>query len=191
MTDRKSPFKMEDVQFLRELMIRRERVRDLALIEVGYSTLLRGGDLLSLRVGDVLDERGEVCKRFTLKMAKTGHEVTCTLTENARHAIQALMAAQGKTEASYLFTGTGRDRGDHLATRTLRDIVKGWAADLNLDPRRYSNHSLRRSRAHHIYSQTGNVEAVRQLLGHRSLAETMKYLGVEAEDALKLAEQLG
>jgi site-specific recombinase XerD len=78
----------------------------------------------------------------------------------------------------------------HLSTRQYARIVKRWTASVGLDPHKYGTHSLRRTKAAQIYKKTGNLRAVQLLLGHTKLESTVRYLGVEVEDALRIAEQV-
>ncbi|MBJ6923195.1 tyrosine-type recombinase/integrase [Vibrio cholerae] len=67
-------------------------------------------------------------------------------------------------------------------------IVKKWATTLGLDAAQYGTHSMRRTKATLIYATTKNIRAVQLLLGHVKLENTIRYLGVEIEDALKISE---
>ena len=80
-------------------------------------------------------------------------------------------------------------RSPHLGTRQYARILDGWVSSVGLDPRGYGTHSLRRTKASLIYRRTKNLRAVQLLLGHAKLESTVRYLGIEVEDALELAEQ--
>ena len=77
----------------------------------------------------------------------------------------------------------------HLSTRQYARIVKGWVASIELDPTVYATHSIRRTKPSLIYKRTKNLRAVQLLLGHTKLESTVRYLGVEVDDALEMAEQ--
>ena len=77
----------------------------------------------------------------------------------------------------------------HLTTRHYARLVKRWVAMVGLDPADYGTHSLRRTKATLIYRRTKNLRAVQRLLGHRKFESTVRYLGVEVEDALEISEQ--
>ena len=76
-----------------------------------------------------------------------------------------------------------------MSTRQYSRIVKGWTALIGLDPENYGTHSLRRTKATLIYRRTKNLRAVQLLLGHTALESTVRYLGIEVDDALEMAEQ--
>ena len=77
-----------------------------------------------------------------------------------------------------------------LTTRQYRRVVSAWIAGIDLDPALYGTHSLRRTKATLIYRRTGNLRAVQLLLGHRRIESTVRYLGIEVDDSLALAEQV-
>ena len=78
----------------------------------------------------------------------------------------------------------------HLSTRQYARLVEGWVSDIGLDPSVYGTHSMRRTKATLIYRQTKNLRAVQLLLGHTKLESTVRYLGIELEDALDIAEKM-
>ena len=77
----------------------------------------------------------------------------------------------------------------HLGTRQYARIVDSWVEEIGLDSAAYGTHSMRRTKASLIYRRTNNLRAVQLLLGHSKLESTVRYLGIEVEDALELAEQ--
>jgi integrase len=77
-----------------------------------------------------------------------------------------------------------------MATRQYARLVSKWIANIGLDPRIYGTHSLRRTKATLIYRRTGNLRAVQLLLGHTKIESTVRYLGIEVDDALAIAEQV-
>jgi len=68
-------------------------------------------------------------------------------------------------------------------------IVDSWVDQLGLDATGYGTHTLRRTKATLIYRRTKNLRAVQLLLGHTKLESTVRYLGIEVNDALEMAEQ--
>jgi integrase len=67
--------------------------------------------------------------------------------------------------------------------------VDGWVREIGLDPASYGTHSIRRTKSTLIYRRTRNLRAVQLLLGHTKLESTVRYLGIEVDDALEIAEQ--
>jgi integrase len=139
-----------------------------------------------LRVVDVA--HGEhVLSRATVLQQKTGRPVRFELTDPTCEAIQAWRARAKLGAADPLFPS--RSGRAHLSTRQHARIVKSWVALVGLDPRDYGAHSLRRTKATLIYRRTRNLRAVQLLLGHSRIESTVRYLGVEVDDALEIAEQ--
>ncbi len=93
------------------------------------------------------------------------------------------------SSADYLFPS--RQSGSpHLSARQYARIVKRWIKLMGADPQEYGTHSLRRTKATLIDRQTKNLRAVQRLLGHRKIESTVRYLGVEVDDALDIAEHI-
>ena len=80
-------------------------------------------------------------------------------------------------------------QSDHISTRQYARLVSSWAEEIGLDHCAYGTHSLRRTKATLIYRQTKNLRVVQLLLGHAKLESTVRYLGIEVDDALAIAEQ--
>lgn len=76
----------------------------------------------------------------------------------------------------------------HLSTRQYAQILRGWVSSIGLEPTAYGTHSMRRSKVAQIYKATGNLRAVQLLLGHTKMDSTVRYLGVELDDALTISE---
>ena len=120
---------------------------------------------------------------------KTGRPVQFELTEQTREAVHAWMAQRAVRDEDYLFPSRVHTCL-HLSTRQYARIVNQWVASIGLDPHKYGTHSLRRTKAALIYKKTGNLRAVQLLLGHTKLESTVRYLGIEVDDALKISEQV-
>ena len=88
----------------------------------------------------------------------------------------------------YLFKSRFKN-SQHLSTRQYARLVKSWVAEIGLNPSDYGTHSLRRTKATLIYKRTKNLRAVQLLLGHTKLESTVRYLGIEVDDALEMAEK--
>ena len=89
----------------------------------------------------------------------------------------------------YLFPSRFRAQ-PHLSTRQYARIVHAWVEKAGLDSDAYGTRSMRRTKAAQIYKKTGNPRAVQLLLEHTKLESTVRYLGIEVDDALSIAEQV-
>lgn len=158
--------------------------RDYALMCVSVDMMARTSDILNVTFGDVL-LNGTVVEEMQFQQKKTGKLAKCVFSDEAREAL-----------ALHIDRFPERVRSDDsrllfpICSRRYRDIVKEWAALLRLDPRRYSGHSFRRTRAKMIYAQTGNIMAVKELLGHASVEQTQEYLDMDLDAALSIARNI-
>lgn len=161
--------------------------RDLALFDMAVDSKLRACDLVSLKIDDVCTGT-RVRERATVVQRKTGNPVQFEITEQTRKAVERLLPVLRARGSAYLFPS--RDRSSpHLSTRQYARIVHGWVESVGLDPEDFGTHSLRRTKVAQIYRRTGNLRAVQILLGHTKIETTVRYLGIEVEDALLLSEQ--
>ena len=184
----KPPLRSKHVWSIRTTLQLDGRARDLALFNLALDSKLRGCDVVSVRVEDIAP-RGYAADRATVRQKKTGRPVRFEITEQTRQALDDYMKAEGKRVGEFLFTGRkGPDRC--LTTRQYARLLSEWIANCGLDPRMFGTHSLRRTKATMIYKRTGNLRAVQLLLGHNKIESTVRYLGIEVDDALEIAEQV-
>ena len=104
--------------------------------------------------------------------------VRCTLSKETRSVLESWINSSAKKPRDHLFTARTKGHSKPLTARQLTRLVKTWTAGIGLDSGAYGIGSLRRTRARHILSETGNLEAVRLLLGHSDIGSTARYLGV-------------
>jgi integrase len=164
------------------------RTRDLAMFNLAIDSKLRGCDLVGMKVEDVAPN-GCALARATVRQRKTGHPVRFELTEQTRQAVDDYLKVTGKVAGGFLFTSR-RLPSEAMTTRQYARLVAEWFAGIGLDPHVFSTHSLRRTKATLIYRRTGNLRAVQLLLGHTKLESTVRYLGIEVDDGLAIAEQV-
>jgi integrase len=184
----KPPLRPKHVWSIRTKLQVEGRVRDLALFNLAIDSKLRGCDVVSLKVDDIAPS-GYAVDRATVRQKKTGRPVKFELTEATRQAVDDYLKATGKKPGDYLFTGR-RGSSCSLTTRQHSRILSEWIASVGLDPHFFGTHSLRRTKATLIYRRTGNLRAVQLLLGHTKIESTVRYLGIEVDDALAIAEQV-
>ena len=184
----KPPLKLKEVWSIRNHLTLEINHRDLALFNLAIDSKLRACDLVSLFVNDVA-LNSSVHSRAVVRQRKTGRPVQFEITEQTREALSAWIANSRRQSAVYLFPSR-TDGTDHLSTRQYARLVSRWVTLIGLDAKLYGTHSIRRTKASLIYRKTGNIRAVQLLLGHSKLESTVRYLGVEVEDALTIAEQI-
>jgi integrase len=181
------PLRLRDIWAIRIRLQLANRARDLALFNLAIDSKLRGCDLVALRVCDVV-QGSRVLHRTTVLQRKTQRPVQFELTDQTRESVSAWLNQLRRTPQPYLFPS--RLRGSaHLSTRQYGRIVKEWVRSIGLDPSVYGTHTMRRTKATLIYRRTRNLRAVQLLLGHTKLESTVRYLGIEVDDALEIAER--
>ncbi len=184
----KPPLQAKHVWAIRTRLQLSRPIRDLALFNLAIDSKLRGCDLVSLKVEEVAPH-GYALDRATVRQSKTGRPVKCEITEQTRQAIDEYLKIVKKGPGAFLFSGRkGRDRS--LSTRQYARLVSEWIASIGLNPALFGTHSLRRTKAALIYRRTCNLRAVQLLLGHTNIESTVRYLGIEVDDALAIAEQV-
>lgn len=183
----KAPLKLKDIWTIRVRLQLNHRTRELALFDLGLDSKLRACDLVKLRVKDIC-HGDRVSNRAIVLQQKTSLPVQFEITPPTRDAVDAWIKASSLTSEDYLFPSRIHT-SQHLGTRQYARIVDGWVKEIGLDPALYGTHSMRRTKATLIYRHTKNLRAVQLLLGHTKIESTVRYLGIEVEDALEMAEQ--
>jgi integrase len=183
----KAPLKFRDIWAIRVRLEMTDRKRELALFNLAIDSKLRGCDLVQLHVRDVA-HGDRIAARAIVMQQKTQRPVQFEITEPTRKAISAWTRLAALKTEDYLFPSR-LQRSPHLSTRRYARIVEAWVTEIGLDAGFYGTHTMRRTKAALIYRRTKNLRAVQLLLGHTKLESTVRYLGVEVDDALEMAEQ--
>jgi integrase len=184
----KPPLRQKHVWAIRTKLQIEQRTRDLAMFNLAIDSKLRGCDVVALKVEDVAPN-GYSIDRATVRQKKTGRPVRFELTEQTRQAVDDYIRTASKKPGEFLFTARrGQERG--MTMRQYARLLSEWIASIGLDPHLFGTHSLRRTKATLIYRRTGNLRAVQLLLGHTKIESTVRYLGIEVDDALAIAEQV-
>ena len=173
---------------IRARLERADNLRDLALFNLAIDSKLRGCDLIRLRVGDLV-VGGVVRDRVSVIQSKTGRPVQFEVSENTRRSVLEWVTSPAMRGCAFLFPS--RCHGSsHFSTRQYARLVHNWVSAIGLDPSGFGTHSLRRTKAALIYRKTGNLRVVQLLLGHTKVDSTVRYLGVELDDALSIVEKM-
>ena len=184
----KRPLLPKHVWAIRVRLELAERKRDLALFNLAIDSKLRGCDLVKLRVADVY-AAGLVKERASIIQSKTDKPVRFEISEGTRRSISQWLADPLMIGSEFLWPGRFYERL-HISTRQYARLVREWVQSIGLDPTSYGTHSMRRTKVAQIYRKTGNLRAVQLLLGHTKMDSTVRYLGVDLEDALTIAESV-
>jgi len=176
----KDAFTPAEVKRIRQLLADRgvQGLRDLALFSVAIDTMLQGPELLNLTVKDVAFANGTI--RPTIEVARTRRKplVRCALSKATAQALGKWIAVSDKKRTAYIFPGRSSGHPRPMTVRQMNRLLKFWVAEAGLDPKKYGKESLRRTKALHILNGTGDIEAVRVLLGHTKIESTARYLRI-------------
>ena len=184
----KPPLRPKHVWTIRTKLQVAGRTRDLAMFNLAIDSKLRGCDVVALKVEDIA-RHGYTVDRATVRQRKTGRTVRFEVTEQTRQAVDDYIRASDRRPGEFLF-GSRLGRGRCMTTRQYARLVTEWVGSIGLDPTLFGTHSLRRTKATLIYRRTGNLRAVQLLLGHTKIESTVRYLGIEVDDAIAIAEQV-
>ena len=185
-TGQKPPLKLNEVWAIRIRLQIADKKRDLALFNLALDSKLRSCDLVKLKVSDV-SHGTRIAKRSIVMQMKTKRPVQFEITKQTRNSLSELIKSQNLSGTDYLFKSRFH-QSDHITTRQYARILKTWIEGIGLDPYDYGTHSIRRTKVSLIYQKTKNIRAIQLLLGHSNLDSTVRYLGVELDDALDVAE---
>ena len=183
----KAPLKLKEIWAIRVRLELYHRIRDLALFNLAIDSKLRACDLVKLKVRDI-SHGDRVTSRAIVMQQKTGRPVQFEITEQTRKSVAEWIKASELKSDHFLFPSRIHD-SLHLSTRQYARIVNDWVEEIGLDPTSYGTHTMRRTKPTLIYRRTKNLRAVQLLLGHTKLESTVRYLGIEVDDALEMAEQ--
>ena len=182
----KLPLKLKEVWEIRIRLQMANQIRDLALFNLAIDSKFRSCDLVKLRVKDI-SHGSTVSNRAMVMQQKTHQPVQFEITKQTRDAVSDWISDAGLSNNDYLFKSRYLN-SPHISTRQYARIVHSWIENIGLDSGSYGTHSMRRTKASLIYQRTKNLRAVQLLLGHTKLESTVRYLGIEVDDALEMAE---
>jgi integrase len=183
----KAPLKLKDIWAIRVRLQLADKIRDIALFDLAIDSKLRACDLVKLKVRDI-SHGDNIATRSIVTQQKTHSPVQFEITEPTRAALSRWIKEKNLRSEDYLFHSRLHD-SDHLSTRQYARIVHRWVSEIGLDPANYGTHTMRRTKVSLIYRRTKNLRAVQLLLGHTKLESTVRYLGIEVDDALEISEQ--
>ncbi|MBB3773040.1 site-specific recombinase XerC [Angulomicrobium tetraedrale] len=182
----KRALKVKQIWLIRFFLDREERMRDRALFDLSIDSKLRGCDLVKMKIGSLVSGSA-IRARSMVVQQKTGRPVQFEITADTRASLLAWLERRGGSIDDYAFPSRVDHEG-HLSTRQYARLVDEWVTAIGLRPEEYGTHSLRHTKAALIYKATGNLRAIQILLGHTKIENTVRYLGVDIDDALTLAE---
>ena len=183
----KRPLRPRDIWAIRFYLDEHKRLRDRALFDLAIDSKLRGCDLVKLRIGDLVSG-GSIRNRATVIQQKTGRPVQFEIMAEARKSLLAWLERRKGSLNDFVFPSRVDYMG-HISTRQYARLLDEWVSTVGLNKQEYGTHSMRRTKAALIYKATGNLRAIQILLGHTNIEHTVRYLGVDVDDALTLSER--
>ena len=161
--------------------------RDLSLFNLAIDSKLRACNLVAIKVRDI-SNGAQVASRAIVMERKTQRPVQFDITEPTRKSISSRIIASRLDSQDYLFSSRLHD-SEHLSTRQYARMVRHWVEMIGLDGSAYGTHTVRRTKVSLIYKRTKNLRAIQLLLGQTKLESTVRYLGIEVDDALEMTKQ--
>lgn len=183
----KRPFKLEEIWRIRTRLEIKNNLMQLALLNLAIDSKLRSCDLLSLRVRDVATQ-DQIFERVQWTQRKTGIDVQFEVTPRTQQSLSRWVQSSALSANDFIFQSERRNN-QPISYSYYRTIIRSWAEQLGLDADLYGTHSMRRTKATLVYARTKNIRAVQLLLGHTKIDNTIRYLGIEIEDAIKLSRE--
>lgn len=192
----KKPFRLEEIWRIRTRLEIENSLMQLALLNLAIDSKLRASDLLPPRVCDI-SSQDRIFNRVKHIQRKTDIEVQFEITTRTQQSLMKWILIASLNSNDFLFPSQRRKQ-QSISYSYYRCLVRKWASNLGLDPNLYGTHSMRRTKAtlvyaktkNIVYAKTKNIRAVQLLLGHTKVDNTIRYLGVELEDALLLSESI-
>lgn len=160
-------------------ILKSQNIRDHCLFVLGINSGLRVSDLLKLTIADVLDERGKVKDRITLREKKTGKVKNFPLSDNAKKAVQEYLMSREYEREEPLFISRKGHRGIQRAQawKIMNEVARSVGISENI-----GTHTLRKTFAYHAYKNGTDITLLQKILNHHSPAMTLRYIGITQEE---------
>ncbi|AYN07619.1 tyrosine-type recombinase/integrase [Alteromonas sp. RKMC-009] len=184
----KAPLRQQEIWSIRARLEIANNLKELALFNLAIDSKLRGCDLVALKVSDVM-RSGDILTRTSVVQQKTGTPVMFEIIAYTRESLRKWIAYAKLNATDYLFPSR-KHTVPHLGTRAYDRLVHKWVSSIGLDSSLYGTHSMRRTKVSILYKRDKNLRAIQLLLGHKKIESTVRYLGIDVQDALASAENL-
>ncbi|WP_445425984.1 tyrosine-type recombinase/integrase [Alishewanella sp. HL-SH06] len=184
----KAPLRQQEIWSIRARLEIANNLKELALFNLAIDSKLRGCDLVALKVSDVM-RSGDILTRTSVVQQKTGTPVMFEIITHTRQSLRTWIAHAELSHDDYLFPSR-KHTVPHLGTRAYDRLVHKWVRSIGLDSSLYGTHSMRRTKVSILYKRDKNLRAIQLLLGHKKIESTVRYLGIDVQDALEASENL-
>ena len=157
-------------------VLKGSNLRDYTMFTIGINSALRISDILPLRVADVLDDKGKVADRITIREKKTGKAKDFPIASNARKAIEEYLKTRKDLKVTdYLFVS--RKGHEPITRQQAWHIINQAASEVGIKEK-IGTHTLRKTFSYHAYRAGYDLAIIQKLLNHSSQKETLRYIGV-------------
>ena len=184
----KAPLRQQEVWSIPARLEIANNAKELALFNLAIDSKLRDCDLVALKVLDVM-RAGEILTRASIVQQKTGTPVMFEIIAHTRQSLLEWITLANLKYDDYLFPSR-KHAVPHLGTRAYDLIVHKWVSSIGLESGLYGTHTMRRTKVSILYKRDKNLRAIQLLLGHKKIESTVRYLGIDVQDALESAENL-
>jgi len=163
--------------------------RNYLLFVMGINTALRISDLLSLKIKEVIDSKGDIKKYLFVKERKTGRQAKIYINETLKEALNYYLdKSKGIDPDSYLFKSERSNKKlDRVRTWGL---IQEWTSNAGLEGERYGTHTLRKTWGYQARMQGVSIEQISEKLGHKSVTVTRRYIGISQEEINQIEKKV-
>jgi len=163
--------------------------RNYLLFVMGINTALRISDLLSIKIGDVIDKKGNIKDYLFIKEQKTGRTAKIYLNELVKQALEKYFESMKAIDPdSYLFKSERSNKP--LERVRVWVMIQDWVKEAGLEGERYGTHSLRKTWGYQARKQGVSIEQISEKLGHKSVTVTKRYIGINQEEINNIEKEV-
>jgi len=163
--------------------------RNYLLFVMGINTALRISDLLSLKIKEVIDSKGDIKTYLFVKERKTKRQAKIYINDTVKEALNYFLdTSKGADPDSYLFKSERSNRKlDRVRTWGL---IQKWTKEAGLEGERYGTHTLRKTWGYQARMQGASIEQISEKLGHKSVTVTRRYIGISQEEINQIEKEV-
>ncbi len=180
---------IQKILAIKRILKEQSNPRDYLLFTMGINFALRINDLLSLKVKDVLDKKGEIIEYLHLREQKTKKEKKIKINKAVKEALEYYFKKASVTDPdSYLFTSYRSNQ--KLDRIRVWQMIKNWCKEVGLESKRIGTHTLRKTWGYQARKKGITIEQISEKLGHRSSIVTKRYIGINQDEINKIEDEV-
>ena len=180
---------IQKILAIKRILKEQSNPRDYLLFTMGINFALRINDLLSLKVQDVLDQKGEIVDYIHLREQKTKKEKKIKINKAVIEALGYYFKKATVTDPdNYLFASYRSNK--KLDRIRVWQMIKNWCKEVGLDSKRIGTHTLRKTWGYQARKKGITIEQISEKLGHRSSIVTKRYIGINQDEINKIEDEV-